>query len=111
MLKNILLAFIPLFVAVDAVGVLPIFISFTREANKSEKKRIIFQSMLTAGILAISFVFLGKVIFKALGIEIGDFMLAGGAVLFSIAILDIVSPEKKGVSRQKVSVRCLLERL
>jgi multiple antibiotic resistance protein len=95
MLRNLLLAFIPVFVAVDALGVLPIFISFTREFSVKEKRRIVLQSMITALCLAVVFVFLGKAIFKFLGITVGDFMIAGGAILFTIAIIGIVSPEKK----------------
>jgi multiple antibiotic resistance protein len=86
MIENLLLAFIPIFVAVDAVGVLPIFVSLTQEFKKKERLRIIFQSMLTAICLAIGFIFLGKIVFKILGITIGDFMVAGGTILFCIAI-------------------------
>lgn len=95
MIKNLLLAFIPIFVAVDAVGVLPIFVSLTQELKKEEKSRIIFQSMLTAICLAVGFIFLGKIIFKLLGITLGDFMVAGGAILFCIAIMDIINPGKR----------------
>jgi multiple antibiotic resistance protein len=94
MLKNILLAFIPIFVAVDAVGVLPIFVSLTEGLAKSERAKIITQSMLTALLLAIGFIFLGKAVFKLLGITMGDFMIAGGAILFCIAIIDIANPAK-----------------
>ena len=95
MIKNLLLAFIPIFVAVDAVGVLPIFVSLTQGLKKEEKLRIIFQSMLTAICLAVGFIFLGKIVFKLLGISLGDFMVAGGAILFCIAIMDIINPGKK----------------
>ena len=47
MIKNLLLAFIPIFVAVDAVGVLPIFVSLTQGLKKEEKSRIIFQNYLS----------------------------------------------------------------
>lgn len=93
--KNILLSFIPIFVAVDAIGVLPIFVSLTEGAEQKEKSRIITQSVLTALCLAIGFIFLGKAIFRALGITMGDFMVAGGVILFCLAIIDIVSPVKK----------------
>jgi multiple antibiotic resistance protein len=95
MLKNILLSFIPLFVAVDAIGVLPMFVALTNELEQKEKTRIIFQSMLTAASLAIGFVLIGKLLFRWLGITIGDFMIAGGAILFSLAIIDLVNPTKK----------------
>lgn len=94
MIKNILLAFIPIFVAVDAIGVLPLFVSLTEGVKKKEKSEIIVQSMFTAMCLAIGFIFLGKWIFRLLGITISDFMIAGGAILFYIAIKDIMGPGK-----------------
>ncbi len=95
MIRDILLAFIPLFVAVDAIGVLPMFISLTKDIEKKERMKVIIQSMITATVLALGFVLVGKAIFKLLGIEMGDFMIAGGAILFSLAIIDIANPTKK----------------
>jgi multiple antibiotic resistance protein len=94
MIKHIFLAFIPIFVAVDAIGVLPIYVSLTGGLNRVQKSKIIFQSMITAWCLAAGFIFLGKAIFKILGITVGDFMIAGGAILFCIAITDIINPQK-----------------
>lgn len=93
--KNVLLAFIPIFVAVDAVGVLPIFISLTEDAEQQEKIKVIAQSMLTAFCIAVAFIFLGKAVFRALGVKMEDFMVAGGAILFCLAITDIINPVKK----------------
>ncbi|MDD5006270.1 MAG: MarC family protein [Candidatus Omnitrophica bacterium] len=93
--NNYLLAFIPIFVAVDAIGVLPIFISLTEGIKKINKRRIILNSSITAIILAVAFIFLGKAVFKVLGITIGDFMIAGGFILFCIAIRDILIPGKQ----------------
>jgi len=95
MLKNILLSLIPIFVAVDAIGVLPMFVALTTELKKEEKTRIILQSMVTAMCLAVGFVLVGNLLFKWLGITIGDFMIAGGAILFSLAIIDLINPAKK----------------
>jgi multiple antibiotic resistance protein len=95
MLKNVLLAFIPLFVAVDAIGVLPIFVSLTEGLEKNERTKVIIQSMITASGLAIGFILVGKIVFKLLGITMGDFMIAGGAILFCLAITDIINPVKK----------------
>jgi multiple antibiotic resistance protein len=95
MLKNILLSFIPLFIAVDAIGVMPMFVGLTAELDQKAKTRIVVQSMLTAACLAIAFVLGGKLLFRWLGISIGDFMIAGGAILFSLAIIDLVNPTKK----------------
>ena len=95
MSRDILLSFISIFVAVDAIGVLPIFVSLTEGIERSERTKIIVQSMLTALCLAVGFIFLGKAVFRILGITIGDFMVAGGAILFCLAITDIINPVKK----------------
>ena len=94
-MKSILLAFIPIFVAVDAIGVLPIFISLTEEVEQQQRIKVIAQSMLTALCVAVAFIFLGKAVFKALSITMGDFMIAGGAILFCLAITDIINPTKR----------------
>lgn len=94
-MRNLFLSFVPIFVAVDAFGVLPIFASFTRGVSRKEKASIISQSLMTAILLAIGFIFLGKAVFKLLGITISDFMIAGGMILFCIAIMDILNPGKQ----------------
>ncbi len=95
MLRNTLLAIIPIFVAVDAVGVLPLFVSLTEGLNFKERLRIIVQSVITALCVAVGFIFLGKVLFRFLGISISDFMIAGGVILFGIAVMDILNPGKE----------------
>ena len=94
MFLDILLAFIPIFVAVDAVGTLPIFVSLTQELDPQQKKKIIIQSFWTALCLALGFIFLGKAIFHFLGITMSDFLVAGGIILFCIAIMDLLMPGK-----------------
>jgi len=95
MIRDIFLSFIPIFVAVDAIGVLPIFVSLTEGIEQHQKTKIIIQSMFTALCLAVGFIFLGKAVFNLLGITIGDFMVAGGAILFCLAVTDIINPVKR----------------
>lgn len=95
MIEKLFLAFIPIFVAVDAIGVLPIFVSLTHGIKKKEKPKIILQSIITALCLAIGFIFLGKAVFSFLNITVGDFMIAGGLILLCIAIIDVTNPGKK----------------
>ncbi|MCM8823835.1 MAG: MarC family protein [Candidatus Omnitrophica bacterium] len=95
MFKNFVLACIPLFVAVDAMGILPLFVSLTQGININLRRKIVKQSVITAICVTLTFVFIGKLIFKFLGITIEDFIIAGGIILFCIAIVDILNPEKK----------------
>lgn len=95
MMKSFWICFVPLFVAVDAVGVLPLFIDLTEGIDSPRIRRIILQSMITALIVALSFVVLGTAILKLLGITVADFMVAGGTLLFVISIRDIFAAEKR----------------
>jgi multiple antibiotic resistance protein len=91
---EIFLPFIPLFVAFDALGVLPIFVSFTSEMKQSERRRVIRQSTLTAFLVSIGFLVAGKWVFALLGISVSDFKIAGGILLFIIAIVELIFPER-----------------
>jgi len=94
-MENFILAFVPLFVSVDAFGLLPIFINMTEGIDEIKRKRIILQSVITAFLIAILFLFLGKAIFALLGITVADFMIAGGVLLFVIALVDLLTIEKR----------------
>ena len=93
-MKHFLLSFIPIFVAMDAFGILPFFISFTEHTTKRERRRIITQSIITAFLIGTIFLFLGKWIFMVLGVLVSDFKIAGGLVLLVISLRDILRSEK-----------------
>jgi len=88
--KASLLSFIPIMVALDAPGTLPLYVAMTEGIKKHERRTIVRQSILTALLITIGFVFLGQAVFKALGILVEDFMIAGGIVLLIIAVSEIV---------------------
>jgi len=85
------LTFVPLFVAMDAIGVLPILISATQDMKAIERRKTILYAILTALILGLAFVAVGKGIFVFLGIEVADFLVAGGLILFLLAAKDLIT--------------------
>jgi multiple antibiotic resistance protein len=84
-LKPYILSFIPLFVAIDALGNIPLFMALTEELVPKQKRRVIFESVTTALVLALAFMFLGKMILRVMGVTISDFKIAGGVLLFIIS--------------------------
>ncbi len=80
------LCFVPLFVAVDAVGLLPVYLGLTEGFSASEHRRVLWQSMLTAMIVALAFLWVGRAAFRFLGITEPDFMIAGGILLFGFSM-------------------------
>ncbi len=90
LLNQFLICLIPIMVALDAPGVLPLYMAMTEGMKKNERKIIVRQSILTAFLITIGFVLIGRAVFTALGIKVEDFMIAGGIVLMIIAVLDMV---------------------
>lgn len=85
-LEPFILTFIPIFVAVDAIGNIPLFVSLASGVSKKHKQAIIIESLTTATIMAVLFMLAGKWVLRLLGITIPDFQIAGGALLFVISL-------------------------
>ncbi len=103
MKESLILSFIPLFVAMDPIGIVPLYLTLTGELNHHEKRKVVKDSVLTACVLGVVFVFGGKVIFQVLGISVADFAIAGGLLLFSISILNLVKDINPEVNRKAIS--------
>ncbi len=80
--KEIFTVFMVLFAVIDIVGNIPIIIDLRKKVGhiQSEKAAII------AGIILISFLFLGKSILNLIGINVNSFAVAGSFILFFIAL-------------------------
>jgi multiple antibiotic resistance protein len=91
-------AFIPIFVAIDPIGLAAIFLGLGQGVAQAQRQHIARQATITGGAVALLFLFLGTNIFKALGISQGDFQIAGGFILFILAARDltqsVAEPEK-----------------
>jgi multiple antibiotic resistance protein len=85
-IKELALTFVPLFFAMDAVGNLPIFLALTQETGASRHRQTANLATLTAFGVGLVFVAIGKAIFSLLGIEVADFLIAGGIILLILAI-------------------------
>ena len=88
-IRDFLLAFVPIFVAVDIVGVLPLYLALTEGLDPQERRKVVWQSLLTAMVIATAFIFLGKAIFALLGIPsmlISTPTVLGTKTFFSVAI-------------------------
>ncbi|MCS7014265.1 MAG: MarC family protein [Chloroherpetonaceae bacterium] len=88
-----LLTFIPLFVAIDAPGTLPLFIGLTQSLPEKVKRRLTVQAVLTALVISLIVMVAGKNIFAFLGITISDFRIAGGIILLFLAVQDLTTSD------------------
>lgn len=97
-LEPFFLSIIPIFVAIDAIGVLPLYLSLTESMEINQRKRVVRQSVLTAFLITVGFAFVGSTIFNALGISVADFMIGGGILLLVFSIFDILRITDKGTT-------------
>ncbi len=91
---KIFIPIVPIFVAIDVLGILPIFISLTMEMEITARKRVVRQSVLTAFLIGIGFLAAGKSVFTLLGVSVSDFKIAGGILLFILSVVDLIFPER-----------------
>ena len=88
--RNFGLAFVPLFVAIDVIGVLPFYVAIVGKMDAATRKRVLVQALLTAWLGGMGFALLGTWIFGFLGITVSDFKVAGGLILLVLAIYDLL---------------------
>jgi hypothetical protein len=89
--------FIPLFVAIDAFGLVPVFLAVTGRMTDARRRRVSFEAVGAALLISIAFMFLGDQLFQILGITDNDFRIAGGVILLVPAVLDLLIPGKPAV--------------
>ncbi len=88
--EKFLVAFIPIFVAVDAIGLVAILLGLAGPMDSHRRRCEGDLGLLTGLAVAVGFIFLGKIIFSALGISVGDFQVAGGLILLALAVRELL---------------------
>ena len=99
MIELFLSAFITLFVVIDPPGCAPIYAGLTKGATPAQSRSMAVRACLIAGAILVVFALFGEDLLGALHIELDSFRIAGGLMLFLIA-LDMVF-EKRTQRREQ----------
>jgi multiple antibiotic resistance protein len=99
MLHAFISAFITLFVVLDPPGCAPIYAGLTAGASGAQRRTMAIRACLIAGVILLVFALFGENLLGALHIELDSFRIAGGLMLFLIA-LDMVF-EKRTERREQ----------
>ncbi|MGD9811145.1 MAG: MarC family protein [Sphingobium sp.] len=89
MIELFVSAFVTLFVIIDPPGCAPIYASITSEADVAQRRSMAIRAVAIASLILLVFALYGKQLLSVLGIELNSFRIAGGIMLFMIA-LDMV---------------------
>lgn len=91
MLRGLLTAFVSLFVAVDVVGVLPVYLGLANALDEPGRRRVVTEATLTAAAAGAGFLVAGDAALQVLGVSVPDFQVAGGLLLV-LSIYDLLHP-------------------
>ena len=90
------LVFIPLFVAFDVLGLLPVYWALAQGLAGEQRRQAVQNAILAAFLVALAFLWLSEFVFRAMGIQMSDVLIAGGIILFVLALNDLLRPAKTG---------------
>lgn len=84
--NELLFDFVTLWVTVDPVGTVPLYLSVTKDMTTAARQRAAMRATLIAFCLLAGFLYLGQFLLEAMRIEMLSFQIAGGIVLFLFAL-------------------------
>ena len=79
-------AFVTLFVVVDPIGLVPLFLALTQGMSARMRRTIGLRALIVAAVLLTAFGLFGDAVLKGIGISMPAFRIAGGVLLFLTAL-------------------------
>ena len=92
---NLYTSAVTLILVMDPLGNIPVFLSVLRKFTPQQQSRIIFREVLIAFAILAVFLFFGRFIMHGLGLTMDALSIAGGIILFLIALRMIFPSESK----------------
>ena len=93
-LNTIFREFITLFVVIDPIGSIPVFLFATKYVPRALHRRFAIRAVAVATAVLLGFLFFGQLVLEAMGLRLGSFQIAGGIVLFIFAMTMIFGDSK-----------------
>ncbi|NIY72715.1 MarC family protein [Marivivens donghaensis] len=91
---QILQEFITLWVVIDPIGTLPVFLAVTVGLSAAARREVAFKAIATAFGVLLFFILVGQIVLEALGLSLGAFQIAGGLVLLLFSLQMIFGEAK-----------------
>lgn len=101
MVQEFLAVLAAMFIVIDPLGLVPLFISVTGSLAEEHKRRVRRQALLVSLLVLALFIVAGRPILGFLGVTPGAFYIAGGIMLFISAIGMIMGQERRPKPRER----------
>ncbi len=92
--------FITLWVVIDPIGTIPVFLAVTAGLSAMQQKMIALRATLAAGLILLFFIIGGQMLMEGLNIHLEAFQIAGGIVLFMFATTMIFGDGKPATDQR-----------
>ncbi|AXT26104.1 MarC family protein [Ruegeria sp. AD91A] len=100
-MNNLLEHFVTLWVVIDPIGTIPVFIAVTAGLTAAaRRKTALLAALISAGVLLFFLVF-GQLLIEALDIGLNSFQVAGGIILFLFALTMIFGESKQEIEQRQ----------
>jgi multiple antibiotic resistance protein len=87
--------FITIWVIIDPIAALPVFIGLTTGFDAATRRQVAAVTTAVSLVVLVFFICLGQIILTALGVSLHSFEIAGGLILFVFAMEMVLSRSRK----------------
>lgn len=103
MLQNIIQDAVTLFVIIDPIALVPVFIAITYRQNPQERQKIALRAVLISAVVLGGFLIFGQFLLKALDVSLSAFQIGGGLVLLIVGLQMVLEQEKSNTNTEESS--------
>lgn len=100
-MQDLIERFVTLWVVIDPIGTVPVFIAVTASLDAAARRRTALQAAVVSAGVLMFFLVLGQIVINALDIGLRSFQFAGGIVLFLFALTMIFGESKPETDRRE----------
>lgn len=94
MVQDIVEQFVTLWVVIDPIGTIPVFVAVTAAIEAANRLKVALHAALVAAGVLMFFLVVGQFLIEALGISLPAFQIAGGIILFLFSLTMIFGDSK-----------------
>jgi multiple antibiotic resistance protein len=96
MIEQLIKTFVVFFLVIEPISLVPMFAALTRGGEPGYRRRMAYKSIAISALIFVFFAIAGDLVLQALGVSVDAFKIAGGLLLFLLAV-DMVFARQSGL--------------